>query len=449
MNAAMFTDLYELTMAQAYLREGMQQPAVFELFFRKLPDCRNFVVAAGLENVLEMLEGLRFTAEDLDYLRKQAQFGADFLDYLKDFRFTGDVYAPAEGTVVFPHEPLVQVVAPLPMAQIIETLVLNQVHFASLVAAKAARIVLAAGKRKVVDFGSRRAHGIDAALTMARATYLLGAAGTSLVLAGQKYGIPIFGTMAHSYIQAHDGELGSFRAFAKLYPDTTLLVDTYDTLDGVRKVIELQRQLGDDFGVAAIRLDSGDLEQLAHDSRRLLDEAGLQDVTIFASGGLDEYKLRDFDEAAAPIDGYGVGTALAVSDDAPSLDMAYKLVRYDGRPRTKLSSSKVIYPGRKQVYRQFTAGQMTKDLVALHDEPSDGEPLLVPVMREGERLPAGRVSLEQSREHARNQLHKLPPALRSLATAESPYCVEISEGMQRSLDRFRRSHAAGEETVRP
>ncbi|MEX0820390.1 MAG: nicotinate phosphoribosyltransferase [Pirellulaceae bacterium] len=442
MNVAMFTDLYELTMAQAYLREGMQQPAVFELFFRKLPDCRNFIVAAGLESVLERLEELRFTSDDLDYLREQGQFGADFLDYLKDFRFTGDVDALAEGTVVFPHEPLVQVVAPLPMAQIIETLVLNQVHFASLVAAKAARIVLAAGgERKVVDFGSRRGHGIDAALTMARATYLVGAAGTSLVLAGQRYGIPILGTMAHSYIQAHDDELESFRAFVKLYPDTTLLVDTYDTLDGVRKVIDLQEKLGDDFRVQAIRLDSGDLDQLARDSRRLLDEAGLQDVTIFASGGLDEYKLRDFDQAGTPIDGYGVGTALAVSDDAPSLDMAYKLVEYDGGPRTKLSSSKVIYPGRKQVLRRCEADQMAQDVVALHDESHVGEPLLQPVMRQGERLSAGRVSLEQSREHAREQLRKLPPALCSLAAAESPYPVEISAGVQRSLDQFQRSHA--------
>ena len=268
------------------------------------------------------------------------------------------MYAVPEGTLVFPNEPLLQVIAPITEAQLIETFVLNQVHFQSVAATKAARVVAAAQGRAIVDFGSRRSHGMDAALKVARATHLAGGAGTSNVLAGKLYGIPVFGTMAHSYIQAHDDEFASFDSFARLYPETTLLVDTYDTLAGVRKVIELSQKLEGRFQVRAVRLDSGDLGGLAVDTRRMLDEAGLQRVKIFASSGLDEYKSQKLVQTGAPIDAFGVGTKLAVIADAPDLDMAYKLVEYGGKGRLKLSAKKLLYPGRKQIFRQIENGKM-------------------------------------------------------------------------------------------
>jgi nicotinate phosphoribosyltransferase len=432
--SALFTDLYELTMAQAYTAEHMNEPAVFELAFRKLPRNRNYVVAAGLGDVLEFLASLHFSDEDINYLRSSFGFPAPFLARLKALRFTGDVFAPPEGTLVFPHEPIVQVRAPILEAQLVETLVLNQIHFQSLAAAKAARIVEAAKGRSVVDFGSRRAHGVDAALKVARATYLAGGTGTSNVLAGRLYGIPVFGTMAHSYIQAHDCEEDSFRAFAGLYPETTLLVDTYDTIEGVRKVIALRRRLGDAFHVQAIRLDSGDLGALAVEARRLLNEAGLAQVTIFASSSLDEYEVQKLVASGAPIDAFGVGTRLAVIDGASHVDMAYKLVEYAGKPRLKLSSSKVLYPGRKQVFRQTRNGTFSGDMIGRFDETLPGNPLLLPVMRAG--VPLTSVNLNDSRKRLRLALSRLAPALRELDSAQTPYPVTFSEGLREDLDRF-------------
>jgi nicotinate phosphoribosyltransferase len=333
-----------------------------------------------------------------------------------------------EGTLVFPNEPLVQVIAPILEAQLMETLILNQIHFQSLAASKAARVVTAARGRTVVDFGSRRAHGTDAALKVARSTYLAGGHGTSNVLAGKLYGIPVFGTMAHSYIQAHDDELGSFEAFAGLYPETTLLVDTYDTLEGVRKVIELSRKWGDRFRVRALRLDSGDLAQLAIETRRMLDEAGLRHVEIFASSGLDEYKIQRLVEAGAPIDAFGVGTKLAVMADAPELDMAYKLVEYAGKGRLKLSTKKVLHPGRKQVFRQIENGRMVRDTIGRFDEQLPGEPLLVPLIQRGE--PAVRLDLTESRLRLQREMASLPEVLRGLEPAPAPYPVAISERLQ-------------------
>jgi nicotinate phosphoribosyltransferase len=442
--AALFTDLYELTMAQAYDAEGMDRQAVFELYFRRMPERRGYIVAAGLADVLAYLEDWRFSADDLDYLRGQGSFRESFLERLRDMRFTGDVYAVPEGTPVFPYEPLVQVVAPVIEAQLIETYLLNQVHLQSVVASKAARVLEAAAGRTVVDFGSRRAHGTDAALKVARACYLVGGAGTSNVLAGKLYGVPIFGTMAHSYVQAHDDELRAFEAFAGLFPGTTLLVDTYDTLNGVRKVIGLARKLGDRFDVRAVRLDSGDLAELAKQARKLLDEAGLKGVHLFASSGLDEYKIAKLIEAGAPIDGFGVGTGLAISTDAPDLDMAYKLVEYGGESRTKLSSAKVIYPGRKQVFRVVEQGRAVRDVVARHDEQCEGEPLLQPVMRGGKRLPAGAVSLEDARQHALRELGRLPGSVKGLGRVETPYPVEVSERVQEDLASLRHRLAARE-----
>lgn len=425
-------------MMQAYYAEGMTAQAAFELFFRKLPKSRNYVMTAGLDEVLDYLENLQFTDAELDWLRQKGQFSEAFLQTLRDFRFTGDVYAVPEGTIVFENEPVVQVVAPMPQAQLVETYVLNQIHLQSLAATKAARVVTAAPGRNVVDFGSRRSHGTDAALKVARTSYLAGAAGTSNVAAGRLYDIPIFGTMAHSYVQAHTEEMAAFRAFIQEFPQTTLLVDTYDTLEGVRKVIELARQLGDAFKVQSIRLDSGDLAELAKASRRLLDEAGLHKVKIIASSGLDEHKITELLAAGAPIDGFGVGTELAVSGDAPDIDFSYKLVAYEGRPRMKLSSKKMNPPGRKQVFRIIENGQMVRDVIAHHDESLTGEALLQPVMRNGRRLNASGIPLSKAREHAQNQLELLPAKLKGLERVEEGYPMEISAALQETTRQLQR-----------
>jgi nicotinate phosphoribosyltransferase len=432
--SALFTDLYELTMSQAFEEEGMRDVAVFELFFRNLPPTRNYLIAAGIQNLLEAIENLTFESDDLEYLRGLGLFSEPFLDRLRRFRFSGDVWAIPEGSVVFANEPIVQIAAPILEAQVIETLVLNQVQFASLAAAKAARVVTAAAGRDVVEFGSRRAHGESAALTVARASYLVGAVGTSNVLAGQRFGIPVYGTMAHSYIQAHDDEASAFRAFAARYPETTLLIDTYDVLAAVREVIALTERLGDRFRVAAIRLDSGDLADLARKSRRMLDDSGMTHVRIFASGGLDEFSVESLVASGAPIDAFGVGTKLAVSDDAPSVDMVYKLVDYAGRPRMKRSSGKATYPGRKQVFRWQRDGAMVGDVVGRYDEQLDGRPLLEPVVRGGIRLAAGRTSLDEARAHAQHSLAELPRDLRSLTPADIPYSVNVSQNLEADRD---------------
>jgi len=368
-------------------------------------------------------------------VRQTGDFTEEFLSRLKDLRFTGDVYALPEGTLVFPNEPIVQVIAPIIEAQLMETYVLNQIHFQSLAAAKAARVVEAARGRGIVDFGSRRAHGTDAAVKVARATYLAGGAGTSNVLAGQMYGIPVFGTMAHSYVQAHDSEVASFEAFASMYPETTLLVDTYDTLAGVRKVVDLSRKLGDRFHVRAVRLDSGDLGALASQARKLLDEAGLQQVTIFASSSLDEYEIQKLVNSGAPIDAFGVGTKLAVMEDASYLDMAYKLVEYSAKGRLKLSSSKVLHPGRKQVFRQVENGRMIGDVIGRFDELLPGEPPLQPVMRRG--VPTTRIDLGESRCRFQRELVRLPDQLRAIEPSPVLYPVSFSARLHHDLDRIR------------
>ncbi len=441
--SALFTDLYELTMLQAYHAEGMEGEAVFELFFRELPRGRHYVMAAGLDDVLRYLEGLRFGEDDIAWLRGTGQFSEPFLRWLASFRFTGELHAVAEGTVVFPHEPVIQVVAPLPQAQLVETYLLNQFHLQSLAATKAARVITAARGRTVVDFGSRRSHGADAALKVARCSYLAGAAGTSNVAAGRRYGIPVFGTMAHSYIQAHESEMDAFRAFARQFPATTLLVDTYDTREGVARVVALAQELGEDFHVRAVRLDSGDLARLAVEARRALDEAGLGQVQIFASGGLEEYKLDALLVAGAPIDGFGVGTEMAVSGDAPVIDYSYKLVSYDGRARMKLSSSKLSRPGRKQVFRRYQDGRMMGDTIALHDETLEGEALLRPVMRGGRILDGAREDLEAARRRARDQLEALPRPLRALRPGAEAYRPGISAGLEQLTAELRRTLERG------
>lgn len=426
---ALFTDLYELTMLQAYFEEDMSADAVFSLFVRRLPTRRNFLLACGLDTVLDYLENLRFGDEDIAYLASLGQFSERFLAWLRDFRFTGEVDAVPEGTPVFPNEPILEVVAPLPQAQLVETFIVNQVHVQTVLASKAQRVVTAAEGRPVIDFGARRMHGIDAALKAARAFYIGGVTATSNVLAGQRYGVPLAGTMAHSYIQAHEDEATAFRAFARLYPDTILLVDTYDTLAGVRKVIDLAKVLGKDFKVKAVRLDSGDLLALSRQVRRLLDEADLDKVEIFASGGLDEDAIAALVAADAPIDGFGVGTSMGVSSDAPDLDIAYKLCEYAGKGRLKLSTGKPVLPGRKQIFRIAHGGRDTRDVIARANEDLLGRPLLAPVMRNGKRLPAGKVELETARRYAQEQIARLPAPIREVASTDRPYPAEVSAAL--------------------
>ncbi len=425
----LFTDLYELTMLQAYHEAGMQDTAVFTLFVRRLPETRNFLLACGVETLLDLLEDLQLSAADIDYLASLGHFAESFLDWLADFRFTGDVFAVPDGTPVFPNEPILEVVAPLPQAQLIETLVMNQVHMQTVLASKAVRLVQAADGRPVVDFGARRMHGIDAAVRGARAYHVAGIAGTSNVIAGREHGVPVLGTMAHSFIQACPDERSAFRRYARRYPETVLLVDTYDTLVGVEHVIELAREMGDDFQVRAVRLDSGDLGDLARRSRQRLDEAGLEQVEIVASGGLDEHEIKRLIDAGAPIDSFGVGTSMGVARDAPDLDIAYKLAEYAGQGRLKLSSGKPILPGRKQVFRQCENGVFSGDTIGRDGEDLPGEPLLEQVMADGRRLyPAP--SVDTLRERSGERIARLPEALRDIEPAETPYPVRISDALQ-------------------
>jgi nicotinate phosphoribosyltransferase len=423
-------DLYELTMAQAYFEERLNDSAVFSLFVRRLPSRRNFLLACGLDDVLAFLESLHFDADVLDYLRS-LNFSAPFLEYLRQLRFTGDVYALAEGTPVFPNEPILEVVAPLVEAQLVESFVMNQVYLQTVLASKAARIVEAARGREVVDFALRRMQGTDAALKGARAFSIAGVDATSNIAAGQAYGLRVSGTMAHSYIQAHDDELSAFRAFARRYPGTVLLVDTYDTLDGIRHVIQLAQDSGPAFDIHAVRLDSGDLLALSVAARRLLDEAGLRSVRIFASGGLDEDSISALVGAGAPIDGFGVGTDMGVSADAPSLDIAYKLVEYAGRPTIKLSTGKLLLPGRKQLFRVERDGVADHDWLTRHDEAPRGRPLLHRVMSRGVR--ERRVPLEEVRRHAADELRRLPAPIRAITPADPPYRVDVSEQLEQDL----------------
>ncbi|MBL8662215.1 MAG: nicotinate phosphoribosyltransferase [Candidatus Odyssella sp.] len=413
----LLTDLYQLNMMQAYLEGGKTDTAVFEFFFRALPARRGFLVAAGLETALDFLEQLRFSAAEIAWLERSGRFGRPLLDYLAGFRFTGDVHAMAEGTAFFAHEPILRVTAPLPQAQLVETRLINILHFQSLIAAKAARMVLAAPGKLLVDFGLRRAHGAEAGLMAARASYIAGFAGTATMLAQQKFGIPVYGTMAHSFIQAHDDEAEAFARFARSRPENlVLLIDTYDTEAAARKVVALAPRLArEGIAIRGVRLDSGDLVALSKSVRRILDEGGLRETTVFASGGLDEDSLMAMAAAGAPIDGYGIGTSLATSSDVPALDCAYKLQEYAGIARRKRSAGKATWPGRKQVWRRYDAdGRIEGDTLSLESESHPGEPLLRPVMRAGRRVPP-RPGLDECRAHAARELRRLPPSLRALS----------------------------------
>jgi|CXWL01.1.fsa_nt_gi nicotinate phosphoribosyltransferase len=439
-SSALLTDLYQLTMLQAYVEQEMMETAVFELFVRRLPPHRNFLMAAGLEQVLTFLEQLRVNQTELAWLESTGRFHSPLLRYLENLRFTGDVQAMPEGTIFFPHEPMLRIVAPLPQAQLLETRLMNLLNFQTMIASKAARSVLVAGGQPLIDFGLRRAHGAEAGLFAARASYLAGFAGTATVLAGMEYDIPIYGTMAHSFVQAHTDEATAFKHFALAQPENVvLLIDTYDTEAAAHKVVDLAPRLKQQgILVRGVRLDSGDLADHARKVRRILNEGGLPQTQILASGNLDEYQLLRLVAGGAPIDSFAVGTAMTTSADAPSLDCAYKLQEYAGRPCRKRSEGKATWPGRKQVYRQYNQdGRFDHDVVTTLDDQQPGEPLLQPVMAEGRRLAPAR-TLTESRQRAATQLALLPDSLRSLE-ADRPYDIQISQSLQelaRTVDRF-------------
>ena len=436
-SSALLTDLYQLTMLQGYLEQRMECTAVFECFVRKLPPRRGFLVAAGLEQALSYLETLRFTPWELDWIAKSGRFSAALVEYLTQFRFTGDVHAMPEGTVFFPDEPILRVTAPLPQAQLVETRLINLLHFQTLIASKAVRAVLAAPEKELVDFGLRRAHGAEASLLAARASYLVGFSGTATVQAGALFGIPVYGTVAHSFIQAHEDEMEAFEHFALAQPNhVVLLLDTYDTEAAARKVVALAPRLQKrGISVKGVRLDSGNLADHARRVRRILNDGGLPDVRIVASGNLDEYALQELMAIKAPIDSFAVGAHMTTSSDAPYLDCVYKLQEYAGRACRKRSEGKATWPGRKQVYRHYGAdGRMAYDVLTLADEGTDfksvpdSTALIQPIMREGRRL-APAPALVDVRARVADELTRLPEHLRRLQDGP-PYQVRVSQALR-------------------
>ena len=443
-NSLLLTDLYQLTMLQAYFDQGMNGTAVFEFFVRKLPPQRNFLMAAGLAQVLDFLEGLHITPREVDWLSGSGRFHRRFVDALQSLQFTGDVDAMPEGTLFFADEPILRVTAPLPQAQLVETRIINLLQFQTMVASKAARLRLAAPDKLLVDFGLRRAHGAEAGLLSARASYLAGLNGSSTVLAGLKWGIPLFGTMAHAFVQAHDRETDAFENFARSHPRAaTMLIDTFDTEAAARSLVPLANKLArDGIHIQGVRIDSGDLADHARRVRAILDEGGLSGVTILASGNLDEHRVAELLAAGAPIDGFGIGTRMNTSADQPYLDCVYKLQEYAGVARRKRAEGKATWPGRKQVYRRFDSdGRMAGDVLTTLDDVPCGTPLLMPVMREGRRL-ANPAKLDDLRKNATDAMLTLPDQLRGLAPSPSPYSVEVSGPLKRLADEVDLRHAS-------
>jgi nicotinate phosphoribosyltransferase len=426
----LLTDLYELNMVQAYLDYGEDGEAAFEFFVRRLPARRGFLLAAGLEDALEFLESMRYSAHEIDWLKSTGRFRDNLLDYLAAFRFTGDVHAIPEGRVCYPNEPLLRIIAPLPQAQLVESRLINILHFQTLIASKAARMVLAAPGKILSDFGLRTAHGAEAGNYSARASYIAGFAGAANVLAGEHYGIPIVGTMAHSFVQVHGDEMQAFENYAHARPEgVILLIDTYDTEAGARKVVELAPRLkADGISIRGVRIDSGDLTAMAKKVRAILDAGGLKDVIILVSGGINEDVLQGMMKDKAPIDGFGIGVNLAASVDVPALDCAYKLQDYRGIPKRKLSEGKATWPGRKQVWRSYDSeGCMRGDILSLETDKQPGEPLIEPVMRGGKRV-APAPTLAQIRERSAIDLARLPEKLRQLQPG-AEYPVKVADAL--------------------
>ncbi len=436
----LLTDLYELTMAQTYLEHGLHQAATFSLIIRSYPVNRGYFVNAGLQDVLTYLEDWRFSETDLEYLESTGIFSSGFLEYLADVRFTGDVWAMPEGRLFFANEPVLEVTAPVIEAQMVETLIINQVNLQSMIATKASRCVWAARGREIVDFSLRRTHGADAGMKVARSSYIAGATSTSNVKAAQVYGIPPAGTMAHSLVTCFPQEIDAFRAYVDSFPNRSiLLVDTYDTIEGSRKAAIVGKELQAlGHRLQGVRLDSGDLGELSRQVRKHLDDAGLEGVRIVASGGLDEMDVQGLVEGRAPIDSFGIGTTLGVSADAPWTDMAYKLVRYGDKPAMKLSAGKESQPDPKQVYRiRNDGGTFARDVIALRNEVGiEGEPLLEMVMGNGQ-LMAPHPSLDEIRERFKDDFAYLGEEHKSLQ-APDLYSVSFSpalEALRASVER--------------
>lgn len=430
-SSILLTDLYQLTMLQGYLEQGMEETAVFEFFSRKMRPQRGFYMAAGLEQLVEFLELARFSPEELDWVAKSGHFSKSFVEYLERWQFSGDLHAMPEGTVFFINEPIARVTAPLPEAQLVETRLINLLQYQTLVASKAARCVLAANEKPLIDFGLRRAHGAEAGLLAARASYLAGFAGSATVLAEPYFKVPVFGTMAHSFIQAHTVESEAFEHFADAQPDNViLLIDTYNTEEGAKKVVALAPKLKKKgIAIKGVRLDSGDLVDHAFKVRKLLDDGGLTEVQITASGNLDEYAIQAMVAAQAPIDLLAVGTKMTASADVPYLDCAYKLQEYAGRACRKKSEGKATWPGPKQVYRHYDAqGRIDHDVLTTADDSQAGDPLITKVMEKGKRI-GSPVSLTQSRETAAAQLQRLPEKLRLLQEGVT-VDVQVSQALQ-------------------
>jgi len=438
---AMLTDLYELTMCASYFESKRNELATFDLFIRKLPPNRSYYVFAGLEQVLLFLKNMKFTQEQIDYLRRQG-FKDGFLTYLRDLKFSGEVWAVPEGTIVFPNEPLIRVTAPIIEAQLVESFLLNTVNLQTMIATKASRVVKAAQGRAVIEFGLRRTHGTDAGMKAARCSYIAGCAGTSSVLAGMKYVIPVFGTMAHSFVMFFDSEVEAFRVFAKTFPKkSTLLIDTFDDIKGAENAVIIAKELEKKgFRLSGIRIDSGDLVDISKKVRTLLDKKGLNYVKVFASGDLDEYKIEELLRKGAKIDSFGVGTRMSTSEDRPYVDIIYKLsekMEKAGKfvPTMKLSKGKITLPGRKQVFRVGDEnGNFVRDTIALHDERVKGEPLLAKVMEQG-RIVYDLPTLDDIRNRALDNLSKLPEKYKRLEKAPH-YPVILSPKLKKLMDKL-------------
>lgn len=442
-NMTLFTDLYELTMCASYFDNKKFEAATFDLLIRRLPPNRSYFLFTGLEQVLSFLKQIKYTEEHLNYLRQQG-FKEDFLTYLKDFKFSGEVYAVAEGSIVFPCEPLIRITAPIIEAQLVETFLLNTINMQTMISTKASRVVQAAKGKPVIEFGLRREHGIDAGIKVARSSYIAGCSGTSNVLAGMVYGIPVFGTMAHSFVMSYEKEIDAFRAFTKTFPNkSTLLLDTYSDFAGAEKAVIVAKELEKaGHKLIGVRIDSGDLAQTSKKIRALLDQNGLEYITIFASGDLDEYKITELQEKDAEINAYGVGTKMGTSTDYPYLDVIYKLSEVGNSkgifsPIMKLSEGKITLPGRKQVYR-FTdqKGQYLKDIIALENEQIDGQPLLTKVMDKG-KITQNMPTLNEIRTKAANNISMLPEKYKVLTNA-AVYPVELSQTLIELIEQLKK-----------
>lgn len=446
--SGLLLDLYELTMAASFFEHKLNVQATFDLFVRRLPQDRSFLVAAGLEGALKFLQGFSFTQEDLDFLKQKAIFKDDFLNHLKTVRFRGSVDALSEGTVFFPNEPILRLSAPILEAQLAESYLLNTINAATTICTKAARVVLAAGVKGVYDFSLRRTHGPEAGMVAARSSYIAGCLGTSNVLAGSLYGIPISGTMAHSFVMSFKSELDSFRAYVSTFPDaSTLLVDTYDCRRGIDNAIMAAKELEQKgHKLKAIRLDSGDLAKISQAARSSLNRAGLSYVKIFASGNLDEFKIEKLIKSGSRIDNFGVGTNMGVSSDAPYLDVIYKLSQTEdsegrGHPVMKLSKDKVTYPGKKQVFRVYGKnGRYAKDILALEGEKIEGKPLLAKVMENG-AITMSCPGLEKIRDLTQRNIKALPDKYKRLR-GRAIYPVLLSKGLRQLVSKVKEEIAA-------